>query len=424
MKNIIIITDGINSNMVKKSLKPDVNVLLYLEFQKYWELSDEEMQREKEAFIGQMLLYWKNNRNSIDYVFSFVARRALYRKEELADWILRALREMEIPEDIIVDGWRIYRSLYPREEYARKLENPKMKKLDGVVFGISHAEAGIRADFLPGDACNFASSSQDIYFNYFTAQRIWNRYYEKVKDIKYAVIEMFDYTYFNFETMYTGATLNFFHKSGIECPKEYDSLENKNLTMSAAEINNYLRTKWAYSSEKERRLVEEYFENLIENDENAYHNHNLVDGVRKITEDEIEQYRKEPSITSIQVSVFEKSIEKNVKYMYELLRFLYERNPEIKIILCLIPKYKVVEEFESATFADWKIFFEKILSDLQQKIPFTYLNFKEDEEISARKDFYWDMTHLNDDGACVFSKKLGNRIAEILEDKCGEVSNE
>ena len=148
-------------------------------------------------------------------------------EEELADWVLNELREKGYPAEKVLDGWRIYRSFYPKEKYARILSNPQIGKLDGIVLGISHAEEGIRSSLLPGRAANFASSSQDLYFNYFTAQKIWEEYPDKVSDLKYVVIDMFDYTYFNFESMLTGATIDFFRTSGLDCPETFNDMGGK-----------------------------------------------------------------------------------------------------------------------------------------------------------------------------------------------------
>ena len=59
-------------------------------------------------------------------------------------------------------------------------------------------------------------------------------------------------------------------------------------------------------------------------------------------------------------------------------------------------KYKVVEEFERATFADWKIFFEKILFDLglrgdEVKIITTMIPEPQQMAMLPRK--YWHLTN-------------------------------
>ncbi len=134
-----------------------------------------------------------------------------------------------------------------------------------------------------------------------------------------------------------------------------------------------------------------------------------------MTQEMIEEYRKCGNITSIQTNIFEESIERNMRYLVCLLEFLLEKNPEMKIFLCLLPKYKVVEDFEESQFSLWKEFFEETLVKLQGRYPFIYLNYKKDQEISDHKEYYWDLTHLNYDGSVCFTKKLAADIRRYVK---------
>lgn len=419
MKKIIVITDAFHRNMIQKSIKKDVQILLYIEFENYYKLNNSDRENEKQLFLEQMQLCLDNNFNDIDYVFSFITKIEYFKeKEELADWINMALLNVcRIPESKLINGKKIIQTLYPIESYRKIIENPQIQKLDGVVFGISHGKTGIKTDYLPGEVCNFSESSQDIFFNFHIAKRIWEEYPEKLQNIKYVIIDMFDYTYFNFETMFTGATLPYFIDSGLECPKEYDTLENKNIKMtSAREINEYLKAIRPFSTENEREILFSCFQNVLENDENAYCHNPLREIVYKLTLDDIEKYKQAPTVTAVQTKVYEKTIQKNIEYFCEFLNFLYGKNSQIKVILCLLPKYKVVEEYEKKVLGIWKGYFEDILRNIQIKFPFVFLNYKDDEEISGNIDFYWDITHLNREGSICFSKKLSKKITEILEE--------
>ncbi len=407
--NIILITDNIYSKMLTQALSPDACVLLYLDFENYQGKSPDEQKADKEVFKEQLRSI-SSQMDEIDYVFSFVSRHYMPTEEELADWVIEELDHIGIPKYKFFDGFRIYQSFYPKEKYARILSNPDIDKLDGIVFGISHAEVGILSSLLPGRAANFASSSQDIYFNYLTAQKIWKEFPEKVSDLKYAVIDMFDYTYFNFETMLTDATINFFQISGLDCPALFDKIGNKNISASAEEINAYLQTQWPHATTTEQAVFSQLFKNAKDYDEHAYCDYPLTDRTRKLQQDTIQGYHDNPNITSIQINTFGESIERNLEYFCEFLRFLKSKNPDLVIFLCLLPKYRDVEEFEISQFAVWKEFFENLLSKVQKKVPFIYFNYKEDISLSCNPDYYWDMTHFNHDGSVAFTKKLANAI--------------
>lgn len=412
-KRVIVITDRTHSKMVQRSIMPEVQIELFLDFENIYDKTIEELDADKQI-MSEQLTALVSHLDEIDYVFSFI-QRDYTQKEELADWVLKEVVRIGYPAEKVMDGWRIYRSLYPKEKYARILSDPNKEELDGLVLGISHAEAGIRSSFLPGRAVNCASSSQDLYFNYYTAQKIWEEFPEKVSNLKYVVIDMFDYTYFNFESMLTGATIDFFRSSGLDCPEAFNEMGNKNISQSADELNAFLQTQWPHSNEYEKSVLHDVFGNMIDKDEHAYCDYPLVDRERKMTQEKIEEYRKCANITSIQVNIFEESIERNMRYLACLLEFLLEKNPEMKIFLCLLPKYKVVEDFEESRFSFWKEFFEETLVKMQGRYPFIYLNYKKDQEISDRKEYYWDLTHLNYDGSVCFSKKLSADISRYVE---------
>jgi len=413
-KKIIVISDSVHNQLIQRSVIPSVQIEHFLDLGNIQAKTFEEQELDK-RFLSERLTELACRADDIDYVFSFIMRDYL-KREELADWVLKELVRIGWPVEKVFDGWKIYRSLYPRERYARILSNSNIKKLDGLVFGISYAVAGIRSSYLPGCVVNCASVSQDLYFNYYTAQKIWEMFPQKVSELKYVVIDMFDYTYFNYYTMLTGATVDFFIKSGINCPKEFDEITNKCVAMSAEELNALLKKLWPSSNEYEKSIFQKIFGDMISQDEHAYCDYLLGHRNKMIPEYVIEAYKKCATVASIQIDIFEETIERNIRYLTSLLKFLLEKKPEIKIFLCLLPKYKMVEDFEANLFGNnWKDFFEETLVKLKVQYPFIYLNYKKDLEISANKGNYQDLEHLNYAGSVHFTKKLAAEICNYIE---------
>ena len=60
-----------------------------------------------------------------------------------------------------------------------------------MIFGISHDQAGILEDLLPGNALNFCSSSQDIYFNTKILSALAEESYNAICHTKYIIFDMF-----------------------------------------------------------------------------------------------------------------------------------------------------------------------------------------------------------------------------------------
>lgn len=409
MKKIILITDDIHSSMVKSSLKDGIDVKLFIDLEDYYNLSMEKLEEVKNAIRHELINVLTEE---IDYIFVFI-KKSFTPEKEFADIIMELITDVGFSQEKVLDGYRFYRALYPRERYSYIMENPEITKLDGLVFGISHAESGIRSEYLPGCVKNFSVSSQDIYFNYITAQRLWSDYFEKVTDVKYIVFDMFDYTYFNFESMLTGATINYFGNSGLRCPDEFDRMGNKNVAASSSAINMYLDSKLSQLSEDKVKVFDEVFTDLMQNDDYAYSDHVIENKHLKM--EDIEKYQNKPTITSVQANIFEESMDRNVNYFLEFLLFIFRKNPNMKVFLCLLPKYFEVEQFEKANFGQWKNLFEGLIQQIQKKFPNVYyLNYKEDNEVSGNIEYYRDLTHLNHEGAICFTKKLAKDIARYL----------
>ncbi len=87
----------------------------------------------------------------------------------------------------------------------------------------------------------------------------------------------------------------------------------------------------------------------------------------------------------------------------------------MKIFLCSMPKYIVSEQYENENFPFWREFFEDTLNRIREKYPFTYLNYKDDKEISGNRQYFSDLIHLSYEGSIVFTQKLAEEIQKHLK---------
>ena len=78
-----------------------------------------------------------------------------------------------------------------------------------------------------------------------------------------------------------------------------------------------------------------------------------------------------------------------------------------------MPKYFEVEKAEIPINQQWIPFFNNTVNNFKNKYNFELINLKDCTEISQNKEYYADLTHLNHEGAKVFTKYL----AEILKEK-------
>lgn len=81
--------------------------------------------------------------------------------------------------------------------------------------------------------------------------------------------------------------------------------------------------------------------------------------------------------------------------------------------MVLLPKYIEVEKAEKSINEIWKNLFMKIIDELNSNFKFELYDFKSCEYISEHMEYYEDLTHLNHNGAAVFT----DHLSEIIKDK-------
>ena len=244
------------------------------------------------------------------------------------------------------------------------------------------------------------------YWGYLTLKKCYEQYYYEIKDLKYVVIDMFDYFYFNFDTILSGAFDRFVEISGFLCEERTPW----NKEQSVQQINEVLsggiwqegKTAW------EQKLFSEFFPFARERDCGVYKDITLYD--EKLEDNAILKYKNNPIIHAVQMKIFHHTIQFQVDNMVKLFLLLKKIQPQIRIFLVLLPKYKVVEDFEKSLNRTWKTFFMNIIGELKKDFSFELLDFKDYEEISAHKENYRDLTHLGLDGAAKFTEHLSDLL--------------
>ncbi len=305
----------------------------------------------------------------------------------------------------ILDIYKSYMAGYSKNRFQRVMNCKLNQKLDGLVLGISHGQAGIAEDRLPGNVCNLCYGSQDIYFNYLTLKKCYEQYYHEIKDIKYAVIDMFDYFYFNFDTILSGAFDIFFEASGFLCEERTPWSREQ----SVQEINEMLKDIWKEGKNRsEQNLFSEFFPYAREGDNGVSTDHTYYDA--ELADSEITKYKNHPVIPAVQTKIFRHTIQFQTDHMVKLLLLLKEIQPEIRIFMVLLPKYKIVEDAEKIYNQTWKTFFMNMIGELKKDFSLELLDFKDYEEISAYKENYRDLSHLGFDGAIRFTEHLSDLL--------------
>lgn len=101
------------------------------------------------------------------------------------------------------------------ELYSILLNSDDGNKYECMIFGNSHARDGILTKYLCLKSVNFSISSQDIYGNYKTFQKVVHKYGYKFSDLKYVLIDLYDYNCLNYDTSLSSENFNYIEANGI-----------------------------------------------------------------------------------------------------------------------------------------------------------------------------------------------------------------
>lgn len=389
-KKVIIIYQEQYRRLLEASLASDVDVVAWLS------VDNAAGMNAGEVIAAQV----------IDYFCLMISKWAL--KTEIKEM----LAELGVADSSILDVYKAYMAGFPKERYKRILDHCGSDPLDGLVLGISHGVAGILENKMPGKVCNFCESSQDIFYNLKVLERVCEEYPEKIANLKYVIFDMFDYTYFNFDTLLTGAYDGFVEESGFLCESRY--FWNKEKTPE--QLNAEFELRWAEGNTPlQQELLGEIFPALRENDDELYRGFTIYKERKHfLTEEEISIATKYYRAISLQTKVFENTIAFQIDNFEKILKKLYEINPNMKVYLLLIPKHISMEKLDSVANLRWKPFFEGIINEFKELYPFIeLLDMKNCEDFSADSSLYFDISHFNFEGASRFTEYL----AEVIDGK-------
>lgn len=320
----------------------------------------------------------------------------------------------KIDRDKILDFWHIYYATCSVNlaDY-RVLKNNNI--LDGVILGLSHGEAGINIDYLTGNWCNLAISSSDIFSNYKVFEYVYGKYQKKFNDLKYVIIDLFDWLYFNYDTSMARNALNCIG-SIKNIPGIFHNLKNnKKIIGEEYILDEVLKLKGfrplnEFVTEKELLQIDELF-NDIHAQEWVYKKYNKIKRYGIIDEN-CDDYLKPDYMPAIAKKHFRGTKQENILVLRKLLDMLYQINGNMKIYGVLIPRYYTVENVHREIYREWKEEFQDIIADIRKDYKFELLNFKDYLPISANHNFYFDVSHLNEIGSIAFTSLLDSIIFE------------
>jgi hypothetical protein len=282
---------------------------------------------------------------------------------------------------------------------------------DGMILGISHAEVGIIPERLAvGKFINLSISSQDLYSDYRIFKYCCERYSDDMKRLKTVIIDMYDYSYFNYDVSMASIYPTYIYQGGYR--EEKHNWDNNKLRgdMDFDGLLAYLNAR------RKSRITEEQLNvwSLIADKDESFHPDTFMYSTRD------QEYRgkvvNDEDVNSFVLGKYvqkeyEETIRENKKIFAEFLELIYSLNPDMRVYLVLIPRYEGVKVAETILREKWKTIFYDIVEEQKSKYPFELLDFV-GSEIAGNKKWYYDAAHFNCYGAMCFTDLLNDCLGD------------
>jgi len=334
--------------------------------------------------------------------------------EETARSVQKLVCSRNMNSAKIIDYYLALKCALPYENCKKQMH--KGGEYEGVILGLSHAECGIIEERLDIPFVNLAVSSQDLFYNYKTLEFCLKNYPEQFKNLKYVVIDMFDYTYFNLDTSLNSMAVSYLWTFGgfIDDPHNFN--QNKNFEFGYFDLCENIRM---LRLEEQATSGYEYFTNIFDTQKLV----NDICSKNRVFEEKKIQYRMnciETGTDSEQAARFlsnglmktvhPDTIEDNIKIFDELINLIYSINSDMHIILMIMPQY--IDEIINTEkiMAPWKENFYEILGMMYKKYPEIDLWDNKNCELSQNPYCFQDAEHLNYYGAMLYTDMLNNTL--------------
>ena len=324
------------------------------------------------------------------------------------------MEEYNVDETIIIEFWKMYKAYLPLMVCDRVMLNPKHESYDGLICGLSHTEVGILTDKLGGrdiTFCNLSVSSQDMYFQYKTIEYCMQKYPHKLANLKYAIIETYDYNYFNFDTSKGKAAFEYLNWGGYNMdPHNFNENHRYDFTFDQA-MQSIINNKYGSISESNIEMWEVYCRDVFAyNDFKGFEgNFNVMTRTNIVSNKQIEGFFYNRAVLS---KLFHDTIKENIAMFRKLLEMLKRINPDIKIYSVMVPRYRETQIRDQRFMENHIDYFNDTINALKEEYGFIHLNFL-NHEIADHRNYYFDAAHLNLFGAEVFTRLLNKTVFNI-----------
>lgn len=310
-----------------------------------------------------------------------------------------------ITEFGVESGRVIPYSCYASNEIYKFKMNTCNTDIDGLILGNSHARWGYIENFFDGNFVNLSGSSQDLTYSNKIFKICLKKYKQKLQNLKYLIIDMYDYNYFNINTYLAGGLFDYIEWGGVKP----DSLTINHVSVFYSELFEKKKIVMDLPNTIKKHMEELFGDcsSISAKDmaNEAFNRWKCISPQEPLETDKF--------IGKIVQNRYEKTLNENQKIFYELINEAKTNFPGCKIIITLIPRYITMEKVSTPFLKDWKLEFEQIMGKIKEELKIEYFNLKNYECISGNSYFYHDICHLNTTGGQALTSILNQYLKRL-----------
>lgn len=340
-------------------------------------------------------LYYNNkplyNKSRLKYVeFDYIIIATV--NDVISEEIVEELKQIGLEKRKLLNFYKLEKCYYlTLERKEERLLSNSNEEISGLILGLSCSYKGINPEFLEGCCYNLSTSSQDLYYSYERLEYVYNNYFDRIKNLKYVILDLYCYDYFNYDCSMTINALNFLKREGFKLSL-HNIKYNKNTDIydSLNEIYSF-KELLCVSKIKYKHKINIDFENEY--------------GFFPVKKSNYINTPENKDSMKFRVKTFSE----NMLLFDKILSLLYKINSQIKIYCVFLPAFrsKIIHNKSNVV----KKFVFSILETFKTEYKFNILNFRYYKPIVLNKELFYDSFHLNEEGAEVFTKILNNIIS-------------
>lgn len=305
--------------------------------------------------------------------------------------------EYNIPDEKIIPFF-VYANY---QNYEIKLSKAK-DDAEVLIFGNSHATFGYLAEQMSKPTINLSCSAQDIISNFHIFEKCYEMYGNKLKNIKYIVIDMYDYNVYNVDNSLGNSYITYLKAGGYEEERNWKQNSNHIAGNTFEQDIFKILGRRIHDEEASERMKRIFGTNVfcdyMTEEEIANNNWEHIETDAPLTTRQI--------LSSVVTHKREDTISNNIEIMHVFLKKIKMINPNIHIVLTLIPRYETMEIVMKSYMQEWEKMFNFQIAQYKELYGIKFINFKKCIELYSNCRFYRDVSHLNTIGANCLTNML------------------